>query len=137
MPRTTSKPHADEAGFVATKMNMLNGQDIVLYDAEVAGFDLNDGRWVVVCHSHGTTTHESNQRRARKLMAGPAAWCSGCRHSTVPEVKRLRLMPFEMKSPEEQAREMRFAAKRVRGNPEKIALFESVYGVKPDEFYGE
>lgn len=135
MGRTTSKPHVDEAGFVAAKASTLNGQDIVLYDAEVAGFDLRDGRWVVVCHAHGATAHETNQRRARKMMGEPAQWCGGCRQVTEPPVTKLRLMPFALKTPEEQAREMRFAARLVKGNPEKIALFEHVYGTTPDKFY--
>lgn len=138
MARTTTKPHADEAGFITAKVNMLSGQDIVLYDGEVAGFDLADGRWVVVCHAHGSTEHETNQRRARKHMATPEAWCSGCRQSKRTEPTRtMRLVPFGMKTPAEQAREMRFAARRIQGNPEKIALFERIYGEKPDAYYEE
>jgi hypothetical protein len=134
MPRTTSKPHADEAGFVCARANPRSGQDIVLYDAKESGFDETKGRWVIFCVAHGTTLQQTNQRRARKLMGSPETWCTGCCR-TEETAYVAQPVPFNLKTPEEQVRELRFAATLVRGNPEKAELFERVYGVKPDSFW--
>lgn len=133
--RSHSNPHADEAGYVAASLNARTGQYVVLYDGRLAGFDTSEGHWTVFCVTHGSFCCETNQRRARKLMKEPAVWCEECRDvDEAPRIPR-RVVPFSLKSPEEQQKELRFMAKMVKGNAEKVALFETIYGVKPDAFW--
>lgn len=139
MAKTTSKPHADEAGFITAKTNHRTQQDNVLYDAKDSGFDETEGRWVVFCVAHGSVAQETNQKRARKLLSTPETWCGHCRSLAEPQppVSTARPVPFALKTPQDQERELRFAAMMVRDNPEKIALFERVYGVKPEGYWAE
>ncbi len=139
MAKTTSKPHADEAGFVTAKNNHRTQQDNVLYDAKDSGFEEAEGRWVVFCVAHGSVAHETNQKRARKLLSTPETWCGHCRTLAEPQnpVSNAPLVPFALKPPEDQERELRFAAMMVKDNPEKIALFERVYGVKPESYWAD
>lgn len=132
LARTEARAQVDEDGFVEARANPYTAQDVILYDADGTGFDRKDGRWVVYCAEHGETTQETNRRRAQKLMREPEAWCSKCgRVEKDEEVDGLaaKPVPFSQKSPEDQAREIRYAAMLVEASPEKVALFERIYGV--------
>lgn len=132
MTKTVLMPHVDEDGFVEARPNPYTAQDVVLYDADGSGFDRKDGRWVVYCAEHGEIAQETNRRRAQKLMREPEQWCSKCgRVEKDDEADGLAVkpVPFAMKSPADQAREIRYAAMLVEASPEKVALFERIYGV--------
>lgn len=138
MPRRSliSDPHTQEPGFVTGRDNPLTGDRCVLYDGLVSGFDVKDGRWTLICVGHGTVAAETNKRRAEKMLKEPSLWCDDCKraHEPVP-VPQPRGIPFRLKDATAQEKELRFMARKVKGDPEKAALFERVYGVKPDIFW--
>lgn len=126
-------PQAAEPGYVTSRLNPDTGEPIVLYDGPVAGFKEKQ-RWIVVCAAHGSLVPETNQRRARALLRTPALWCESCRRAATP-LPTLHVVPFPQRTPEEQERELRFMAQKAKDNPEKVALFEQVYGVSPYRFW--
>lgn len=126
-------PIASEPGYVASRINPETGEPIVLYDGPLAGF-ADKPRWVVVCALHGTIIAETNQRRARSLLRAPEAWCECCKTVAEP-VPSVHIIPFRQKTPDEQEQELRIMAQRTKNDPEKVELFEKVYGVSPRMFW--
>lgn len=126
-------PLSAEPGYITSRKNPDTGESLVLYDGSVAGFK-NEKKWVCVCALHGTIISESNQRRARALLRSPSLWCECCRSISDP-TPILHIVPFQQKTPDDQEREMRVMAQKTKDNPEKVELFEKVYGVSPKAFW--
>lgn len=122
------KPHADEAGFIDSRQSAA-GQSVVLYDAAEAGFDPADGTYVVFCTAHGDLDQGNSLRRARERMRRPQSWCRGCCEAPARQLPAPRPVPFAMKTADEQAREIRLAARTIGAGPDKAELFEAIYGI--------
>ena len=122
------KPHADEAGFIDSRQSAA-GQSVVLYDAAEAGFDPEEGIYVVFCTAHGDLDQGNNLRTAQARMRRPQSWCRGCCEAPSRAVPAPRPVPFSLKTPDEQAREIRLAARTLGSGPDKAELFEAIYGV--------
>lgn len=126
-------PHLNEPGYIYSRFNKDNDDWIVLYDGSIAGLK-EKGRWVVSCAAHGTLISETNQRRAKKLMAEPEKWCDTCKSIKTPR-PTLHIIPFEKKSPEDKNIELKKMAEKIKDNPEKFDMFEEVYGVRPNLYW--
>ena len=130
--------HTGEAGFLSAWLNPRTDLYVVLYDSSEAGFK-NDrhAKYTLFCAAHGTTCCESNVRRAKSLMKTPDFWCQDCAkiEDDGQDAPALKVVPYDLKSPEEQDREMRLMAQMIRGDVEKARLFETVYGVRPDLYW--
>jgi len=72
------KPHNDVIGYVCELQNRVTGVGhVVIYDRN-KGFDCDaDGRYVVVCETHGTMVSETALPRARMSMKS-VEFCQEC-----------------------------------------------------------
>jgi hypothetical protein len=72
------KPHNDVIGYVCEIQNRVTGVGhVVIYDRN-KGFDCGaDGRYVVVCETHGTMVSETALPRARMSMKS-VEFCQEC-----------------------------------------------------------
>jgi hypothetical protein len=128
--------HTGETGFLTAWQNPGTGLNIVVYDSKDAGFSSDHQKYTLYCAAHGATCCETNLRRAKSLMRTPKFWCNECNELADDDAHQaLRVVPYDLKSPEERERELRVMAQMIRGDVEKAALFETVYGVKPDRFW--
>lgn len=132
-----SIPHNGEAGFIAAINNPRTDLYIVLYDSKQAGFKGDCAKYTLFCAAHGSTCCETNVRRAKSLMKTPNFWCDGCEQIEDDGGwnEDLKVVPYDLKSPEEQDREMRILARMIKGDAEKAALFKAVYGINPDLYW--
>lgn len=130
--------HTGEAGFLSAWLNPRTDLYVVLYDSAEAGFKSDrQSKYTIFCAAHGTTCCESNLRRAKSLMKTPDFWCKECGQieDDTAEQPTLKVVPYDLKTPEDQDYEMRVLAQMIRGDAEKIQLFETVYGIKPDLYW--
>lgn len=124
-------PHKEEAGYQKAKYNEISGAFCVLYDAEKAGFEVSSsGKWVVFCSCHGVLVAHENKQVASELLRDPKRWCNVCKQIIAVEEAEKLLNIRHARCDEEQ---MLMWAKLAKGNPEKIALFEKIYGEDPSE----
>lgn len=73
------KPHNNNAGYVASRKNLITGCHTTIYVAKESGIDA-DTRFVVCCEAHGTLLAVRNQKLAYDTMNGSTAeWCEDCR----------------------------------------------------------
>jgi len=129
--RLAANPHKDEAGYITSKPNELSGSFCVLYDAKQAGFEASNGRWAVFCAAHGVILAHKNKKTATSLLREPQRWCNACKDMDDLQHAEHVLTLRHARCDDEQ---IRLWAKLARGNPEKVRLFEDIYGMKPDEF---
>lgn len=139
MARKAATPHDEEIGFVTSRANSLTRGHVVLYDGDEAGLDTSGGRWSVFCPEHGSLISETSKARATKMLRSPHDWCRQCRKiaRSAQEPASHPMRRVTEKSPEDIEREMRFWAKKAKNNPEKQALFEKMYGVSPEPYWGD
>jgi hypothetical protein len=138
MAKKTKKniAHTKEAGFITAKLNPKTDLYVVLYGTKAAGMDTSRGKYTAFCAAHGTFCGETSKSRATKLINNPSLWCSDCDDiADVDWNKSLVVVPYSAKTPEEREREMRVMAVIARGNEEKARLFETIYGVNPNQFW--
>lgn len=126
-----------EPGLISSRIDPMTGLPIVLYLSKEAGFTNSTGKYTLYCTDHGETCCETNLRRAKSMMRTPSFWCAECRDAAPEEVtsRDLKVVPYDLKSPEQKEREMRAMARIVKGDFEKAALFEALYGTKPDSYW--
>lgn len=63
-------------GYVEAKICKATGTQITIYEAEQAGWDI-DEKYVVVCEGHDETVIEEKLTLARKSVSYPE-WCMAC-----------------------------------------------------------
>jgi len=124
--------HTDEPGYVAARVNSLTNMHVVLYDAKRALLASEGGRWALFCEGHGAVFSVSTRERGRIFLASPSAWCASCRAITETRHEPSLLLP---QRPEPEKR--RYWAQLAKGNQRKCALFEQMYGEKPDHYWTE
>lgn len=74
---STRKPHNDDAGYVAEKIFKPSGSHIVIYIGKEQGLETEQGKYAIVCSSHGGIVFESSIPKARVLMKYPE-FCEHC-----------------------------------------------------------
>lgn len=125
-----------EPGLISSRIDPVTGLPMVLYSSKEAGFTNSTGKYTLYCTEHGETCCETNLRRAKSMLRTPSFWCAECRDlSDTGEDRDLKIVPYDLKSTEQKEREMRAFARFAKGDFEKAALFEAVYGTKPDSFW--
>lgn len=130
--------HLEEPGFIAARENTITDNLNILYESEPAGFDPVDGKYSLYCVEHGWSMAETNKARAKKSLASSDAWCPDCKALEETPIGSIRnLVPFRKKSPDAQLKELRFMAQLAKGNSEKVAMFEKVYGVTLEKVLDE
>lgn len=67
------------AGYRHAAVTRTTGTLVVLLAADEAGIDPTDGKWVTVCHDHGSTVSHQAQKPAQRHLHHPENWCDGCR----------------------------------------------------------
>jgi hypothetical protein len=128
-------PHQDEDGFVKAKLNPNTDEYVVLYDGHESGMDTDHGRWSIFCAAHGSIHGETNRQRAIKLLNVPEKWCKACANIIEERTQTLTIKIKPQKSPENREKELRFWAKKAKNSPEKQALFEQMFGERPDAYW--
>ncbi len=74
----TRKKHADDAGYIAERMNpFVKGQKVVIYLAEEQGIDI-DYKYAIVCDAHSTIGGSKSLKDARSVMKNPHNFCEEC-----------------------------------------------------------
>lgn len=68
------RPYNENAGYLAE--GQYNGADIVFYNAEKAGMDV-DGKYAVVCETHNCLVGTTSMPKAREIMKCPD-FCQDC-----------------------------------------------------------
>ncbi len=135
MARKTT-PHDDEDGFVTARSNANVDGYVVLYDGREAGFDTDNGRWSMFCSAHGSIQNETSRQRATKMLAAPESWCRMCARAIEERTQTRTLQVRSIKRmPDDKDHELRFWAKKAKNSPEKQALFEQMFGVRPDAYW--
>lgn len=76
MPRYTKRT-APSPGCIQESRSRLTGSEVGLYEAEPAGYDPEGGRWVTVCHTHGTICNHETLVVARYHLP-MCEWCEDC-----------------------------------------------------------
>ena len=130
--RKSANPHKDEAGYESSRANEMSGGFCVLYNAQQAGFDASGGRWAVFCSSHGVVVTHANKRVAISLLREPQRWCNMCKD--LHEIQQAEHV-LTLRHRRDDEDQLRLWANLARGNPEKSALFEDMYGMKPDAYW--
>lgn len=72
------KPYNENAGYIASRHNLINNGWVVIYEAAAQGLDPEAGRYAVVCELHNTMVQTSSLRDARPLLKYPE-FCDACR----------------------------------------------------------
>jgi hypothetical protein len=72
------KPFNKDAGYIASRHNDLNNGWVVIYKAAEQGLDV-EGKYAVVCKTHGSFVGASSLPSARPLLKVPD-FCDGCRN---------------------------------------------------------
>jgi hypothetical protein len=120
--------HSSEPGFSCFCINSLSGNENILYDAGVK----EKPRWSLVCIAHAKNTQCKIKKTAVQLLKTPELWCSGC--FELDDLKKAeKILNSSSNRPDDQ--QLRLWAKLAEGNPEKCAIFEKIYGLKPDLFW--
>jgi len=73
------KPFNNCAGYIASKRSGKDRGYIVIYNAIKAGLDHFDGKYAVVCESHGVILNTTSMPKARAAMKNPD-FCERCRN---------------------------------------------------------
>jgi hypothetical protein len=134
--RALMSPHDDDEGFVLARVHPIVDGYVVLFDGQEAGFETEQGKWTMFCPAHGSMGHETSKARATKLLHNPDTWCEACANARYGAVAmKVVTLDNKDKSPDVVEREMRFWAAKSRNSAEKQALFEKMYGVKPDGYW--
>ena len=76
---SSRKPYNQDAGYIASKRSGLNRGWVVIYNASEAGLDDADGKYAVVCQTHGSIVNTTSLLKARSAMKCPDSFCDGCR----------------------------------------------------------
>ncbi len=72
------KKHANEAGYVAERMNpFVKGEKVTIYIAREQGIDV-DGKYAIVCDAHSNIGGSKNLKDARVVMKNPHNFCEEC-----------------------------------------------------------
>lgn len=121
--------HTTEPGFSCSCINHLTGKENVLYDSGVKEKPL---RWSLACITHAKNSLIGNKKTALKLLKTPELWCTGC--IELDDLKKAeKILNKSANRPDDQ--QLRLWAKLAEGNPEKCAIFEKIYGLKPDLYW--
>jgi hypothetical protein len=70
------KPYNQDAGYIASRHNLINNGWVVIYEAEKQGLDV-DGKYAVTCQLHHTMTGVTSISNARPLLKYPD-FCEEC-----------------------------------------------------------
>jgi hypothetical protein len=71
------KPYNENAGYVASRHNIINYGWVVIYVAAEQGIDVGTDKYATVCEKHGTTCGTTSVARARSFLKFPE-FCEEC-----------------------------------------------------------
>jgi hypothetical protein len=74
---TARKPFNDNAGYIASRHNEINGGWVVIYVAADQGIDVGSNKYVVVCEKHATICGFTSVAKARPRLKFPD-FCEEC-----------------------------------------------------------
>lgn len=66
------------AGLIQARVARSTGTAVAVWDAEAQGQDTTDGRWAVVCESHGAILNRKTRAAAVHFAPFPANFCEDC-----------------------------------------------------------
>jgi hypothetical protein len=71
------KPYNIDAGYIASLRSGINKGYVVIYNAKEHGLDDTDGKYAVVCKTHGTIVNTTSLPKARAIMKA-VDFCEAC-----------------------------------------------------------